>query len=78
MNYPHHLFIRCHSQVMQRDLSYGILPKYAGPMDALRTIVRDEGMAALFRGSMPAVLKSGLSTGLTFVVYEWVKAMMKR
>ena len=62
--------------MLQRDRAYGVLPKYSGPAHAFRTIVGEEGALALFRGSAPAMWKSGLSTAITFAVYEWVKAGM--
>lgn len=60
--------------MLQRDVAYGVLPKYSGPVDAFSTIVQSEGRRALFRGIVPGMWKSGLSTALTFAVYEWVKA----
>lgn len=60
--------------MLERDAAYGVLPKYAGPAHALKTVFREEGVLALFRGSVPAMWKSGLSTAVTYAVYEWVRA----
>lgn len=60
--------------MLERDTAYGVLPKYAGPVHALKTVFREEGTLALFRGSVPAMWKSGLSTAVTYAVYEWVRA----
>lgn len=62
--------------MLGRDLSYGVLPTYSGPVNAFRTILKDEGARSLFRGISPAVWKSGFSTAITYAVYEWVKAGM--
>lgn len=60
--------------MLERDVAYGVLPKYAGPIHALKTVLREEGALALFRGSVPAMWKSGFSTAATYAVYEWVRA----
>lgn len=60
--------------MLERDAAYGVLPKYLGPAHALKTVFREEGALALFRGSVPAMWKSGLSTAVTYAVYEWVRA----
>ena len=45
---------------------------YRGMVDAVQTIVREEGVLALYRGSGPALL---LTThgGVQFVVYEFLR-----
>lgn len=60
--------------MLERDVAYGVLPKYTGPFHALDTVLKEEGAWALFRGSAPAMWKSGLSTAITYAVYEWVRA----
>lgn len=46
---------------------------YRGFFDALATIVREEGVLSLYKGSIPALLL--VSHGaVQFVVYEWLKA----
>ncbi len=39
-------------------------------------IVRDEGARALFKGWGPAMLKAGVSTGLTFTFFEFYKSLL--
>lgn len=70
------LLASCPQVMLTRDIAYGVLPKYSGPLDAFRTILVEEGALALFRGSVPAMWKSGASTAITFAVYEWVKAAL--
>ncbi len=41
-------------------------------------IVRDEGARALFKGWGPAMLKAGVSTGLTFTFFEFYKSLLMR
>jgi hypothetical protein len=40
--------------------------------DALRTIIRDEGWTALYRGLLPGILLTS-NGAIQFVVYEWMK-----
>jgi hypothetical protein len=44
--------------------------QYSGLMDALRTIRREEGVAALFKGGPARVLRSSPQFGVTLVAYE--------
>lgn len=41
---------------------------------ALREIIKNEGMSALFRGLTPTTLASTLNWGCYFAVYEYTKA----
>ena len=45
---------------------------YNGMIDAFRTIVREEGFAALYKGSGPALLLTSHG-GVQFVVYEYLR-----
>ncbi|QRV82490.1 mitochondrial carrier protein [Ceratobasidium sp. AG-Ba] len=55
-------------------MSNGMLGyKYNGAIDALRTIVRVEGMAGLYRGLWPNLLKVAPSIATSFYTYETVK-----
>jgi len=47
---------------------------YKGFMDALRTIVREEGVRALYQGLSPALLGNAASWGLYFAFYTEAKA----
>ncbi|CAN0219575.1 unnamed protein product, partial [Ectocarpus sp. 12 AP-2014] len=57
--------------MVERNSAYGVLPQYAGPVHALKTVLKEEGAAALFRGTVPAMWKTGVSTAVTYAVYEW-------
>ncbi|CAM9849399.1 unnamed protein product, partial [Chrysoparadoxa australica] len=62
---------RVQVQVMhRRSMLYGPTPLYGGPLHALAAIYTQEGVMALFKGIVPAMYKSGISTALTFGVYE--------
>ncbi|KAF8606138.1 mitochondrial carrier [Ceratobasidium sp. AG-I] len=55
-------------------MAQGVLGhKYTGAIDALRTIVRVEGMAGLYRGLWPNLLKVAPSIATSFFTYETVK-----
>ncbi|XP_017264552.1 solute carrier family 25 member 47-A [Kryptolebias marmoratus] len=51
-------------------------PKYHGPVHCLLSIVRDEGLAGLYRGALPLMLRDGPSYATYFLtyttIYEWL------
>jgi len=47
--------------------------KYSGAFDALRSILRNEGIAGLYRGIWPNLLKVAPSIATSFFTYELVK-----
>ncbi len=51
-----------------RALPTGIVP-------ALRAVARAEGVAGLYKGLLPNVLKAAPASGITFVVYEGIIAL---
>ncbi|GAX14431.1 solute carrier family 25 (mitochondrial folate transporter), member 32 [Fistulifera solaris] len=57
---------------MKRSSEMHNIQPYAGMRDAFRTIVREEGILALYRGSGPALLLTSHG-GVQFVVYEYLK-----
>ncbi|KAF8736998.1 hypothetical protein AX14_013633 [Amanita brunnescens Koide BX004] len=52
--------------------------KYSGALDALRSILRTEGVAGLYRGLWPNLLKVAPSIATSFFTYELVKDMLIR
>lgn len=65
--------IKTRMQLQMRNASekHNIKP-YTGMVDAVRTIIREEGFLALYRGSGPAFLLTSHG-GVQFVVYEYLK-----
>eukprot|EP01137_Pigoraptor_chileana_P016288 Opistho-2@73008 len=53
--------------------TFGRFEHYSGAYNCLSTIVRQEGVLALFKGGMPSVIKAAPASATTFVVYEMVK-----
>lgn len=51
---------------------FGQQQGYQGSLHCFREVVTTEGLLGLYKGASPAVVKSGLSAALTFVVYEQV------
>jgi solute carrier family 25 folate transporter 32 len=62
---------RMQLQMKKTGVLHNIRP-YNGMMDAARTIVRDEGYLALYKGSGPAMLLTSHG-GVQFVVYEYLR-----
>ncbi|KAI8071216.1 mitochondrial carrier domain-containing protein [Gongronella butleri] len=52
--------------------------KYSGTLDALQTMVRQEGVRSLYRGLLPNYLKVGPAIGVSFVSYETCKDVLNR
>ena len=50
--------------------------QYAGVVDAARTIVRDEGVGALYKGFTPIVVRKVLWCSAFFVTYEQLRAAL--
>ncbi|KAF9482269.1 mitochondrial carrier [Pholiota conissans] len=50
--------------------------KYSGALDALQSVVRAEGVAGLYRGLWPNLLKVAPSIATSFFVYELVKEFL--
>ena len=46
---------------------------YRGMWDCFVTIYRREGYAAFYRGMVPSVLKTTISTSLSFALYRWTR-----
>ncbi|KAF8606132.1 mitochondrial carrier [Ceratobasidium sp. AG-I] len=74
LTYPFDVLRR---KVQVVGMAQGVLGhKYAGAIDALRTIVRVEGMAELYRGLWPNLLKVAPSIATSFFIYETVKGFL--
>jgi solute carrier family 25 thiamine pyrophosphate transporter 19 len=44
--------------------------KYTGVLHSLKSIYRSEGLAGLYRGSIPALIKAGPNSAIIYLVYE--------
>ena len=51
-------------------VKFGSTRKYSGMFDCLLSVSKEEGYRGLYKGLTPSLLKSALSFGLTFFVYE--------
>ncbi len=55
-----------------------MLQLYSGTMDAVRSIIRDEGWRALYSGLASALVGSGMAWGLYFFAYNHAKQRYQR
>lgn len=62
---------RIQLQLKKASQEHNIRP-YNGMLDAFRTIIREEGMLSLYKGSGPALLLTSHG-GVQFVVYEYLR-----
>jgi hypothetical protein len=68
---------RLQVQGMARSHAYGAPAHYAGTLDALVTIAREEGVVGgWYKGTTPALLKSAVSVAVTFWAYEGTLALL--
>eukprot|EP00808_Paulinella_micropora_P029730 g55170.t1 len=51
-------------------------PRYRGIMHCVRTVYATEGVTAFWRGTIPNILKAGLSSATTFVAFELIFTTM--
>jgi len=55
-----------------------VQPRYRGAMHCLAVVLRTEGVVALYRGTVPTLLKTAPASGITFAVFEWTKRLLER
>eukprot|EP00158_Paraphelidium_tribonemae_P007296 Partr_v1_DN28186_c1_g2_i3_m55297 putative carrier protein len=56
---------------IQTDSLVKTSAKYKGWLDCMRHVIRTEGVAGLYRGLAPCMLRAGPVNALTFVTYEF-------
>jgi hypothetical protein len=61
---------------LQLSGELGKAAKYSGALDAVRTIVREEGARALYKGVQPALLRQATYGSLRIGMYEPIKAAL--
>ena len=62
---------------LQMDGVNGARPQYRGYMDCARQLMRQEGMAGIYRGLALCCLRSVPNTGVQFAVYEACKDLIR-
>lgn len=53
-------------------------PTYGWTLPALKTIVRAEGITALYKGFLPKVLRLGPGGGILLLVFDQVTSLMRK
>lgn len=65
--------VKIRFQVQLEPLQMGTASKYTGIRQAMKTIVKEEGIAALWRGSVPGLLLTAPYTAIQFAVMSELK-----
>jgi solute carrier family 25 thiamine pyrophosphate transporter 19 len=69
---------RMQMQGVSRHADYGIpIPNYASSYRCVIAIVRQEGVIALYKGTLPSLIKSMVTHSSTFTVYEVTSAILR-
>eukprot|EP00957_Ditylum_brightwellii_P197839 15071319-Ditylum_brightwellii.AAC.1 len=50
--------------------------KYTNVVQTATTIVREEGLGALYKGVVPTMMRQGCNQAVNFSVYNWFKKMV--
>ncbi|CAN0126350.1 unnamed protein product [Ascophyllum nodosum] len=69
--------VKTRMQLQDKLAKTSAIRPYTGPVDAVRTIVREEGPLALYKGVVPALVLCGQGA-VQFTVYEWLKARVPK
>jgi solute carrier family 25 (mitochondrial carnitine/acylcarnitine transporter), member 20/29 len=51
-------------------------PRFAGPLDVVRHLVRTQGVASVFRGAGATLARDGAGSFAYFAAYEWIKRQL--
>ena len=65
---------RLQVQGLNRSIAYGArvaCGTYSGTRDAMVQVLRTEGVAGLYKGIAPSLIKAAPNAAITFMVYEW-------
>jgi solute carrier family 25 thiamine pyrophosphate transporter 19 len=62
-------------EVARRE--FGRVVLYSGVIDCCRSVLREEGPLAFYKGTAPAIIKAGASVALSFMFYEWTLIWLK-
>ncbi|EQC34172.1 hypothetical protein SDRG_08380 [Saprolegnia diclina VS20] len=70
---------RMQMQGIPRPAAYGAaIPRYASSWRCGLDILRREGIAGLYKGTVPSLIKSGVTHSCTFTVYEATASALRR
>jgi len=65
------------SRIQNQVTTPGVVPKYNWTLPAMKTIMQEEGVLALYKGFVPKVVRLGPGGGILLVVYEQVSKILK-
>eukprot|EP00128_Syssomonas_multiformis_P015467 Colp12_sorted_trinity150504_noHs@25596 len=65
------------SRIQNQPRKHGVTPKYNWTLPAIATIAKEEGIAALYRGFIPKVVRLGPGGGILLVVFEKVSQFFR-
>ena len=57
--------------------SFGQVTRCVGPLDAFKKILSHEGVTAFYKGAVPGILKTSITTSVSFYAYEYALRTLK-
>lgn len=66
------------TRIQNQVIKPGMTPKYQWTLPSLAVIAREEGLAALYKGFVPKVLRLGPGGGILLVVFETVSGLLSK
>ena len=54
------------------------VPKYSSTIGVVSQMIEHEGILSLYKGILPSILKSGLSCGMSFLVFDYCRMLFRR
>jgi hypothetical protein len=64
------------SRLQAQDTAKGVTPKYTGTVQCIVMTVKEDGFAALYRGTVPRMMKVSVGQALTFFTYDHVSSFL--
>lgn len=70
--------VKVRLQADGREVMYGRAPRYTGSLHCLSTIVKENGVLALWKGGIPSVQRAAVTAGAGLASYDHIKQALLR